>query len=100
MRLIVRTATIGTALACLAGPAAADSADAFLRREVLRVTPRCSANPQAPFIGRVAGDLGGQPNKTASFVGCFPTSLQCERWRLFASGRLRGRIIRATCDPR
>ncbi|RAI00925.1 hypothetical protein DLJ53_17000 [Acuticoccus sediminis] len=80
-------------------PAAADTAATWITPWRL-ATPRCADHPNAPVIGRIAGEVGFDSHKSVSFVGCFPSFEACYAWKGPLSGRFGGRIIINRCDPR
>lgn len=94
-------AVAATALMLPAAPAHATSA--YYAPDIARiqaVTPSCRANPGFAWEGRVSGILVGPPVSGTSFVGCFPTRADCERWRGPLSGYITGRLILNECRPR
>jgi hypothetical protein len=52
------------------------------------------------LVGRVSGVVNGNPTRGVSFVGCFYTFAECERWRIPVSGVVSGRITTNRCEPR
>jgi hypothetical protein len=101
-----RTAVAGTTVAVLlaispAGPASAQGIETpFFITRIEGVTPQCRDHPDAPFVGRVSGWMSGGPNRSVSFVGCFPSAPECESWRLFVSGQILGHLIQNRCEVR
>ncbi|MCF3935119.1 hypothetical protein L1787_17105 [Acuticoccus sp. M5D2P5] len=65
-------------------------------------TPSCRDNPQAPWIGRVAGNTQGILDQSipVSFVGCFPDQASCERWMGPASKIITSTLTQYSCRPR
>lgn len=97
-RLLTATAALVAVLA--AAPALADANSQFVIADIRSKTPSCRDNPDAPWIGRVSGILGGFPSRGAAFVGCFQTREACERWRGPVSGVFTARLTLNTCSPR
>lgn len=67
-----------------------------------RITPKCRDHPDAPWRGRVAGNIEGLWGgyMPVSWVGCFPTRASCEAWRGPVSGIITERITQNVCEPR
>lgn len=65
-------------------------------------TPRCAEHPDAPWIGRVAGNTEGMLDQSlpVSFVGCFPDKESCERWKMEASRIITTTFTQYSCKPR
>ncbi|MCF3935587.1 hypothetical protein L1787_19525 [Acuticoccus sp. M5D2P5] len=72
----------------------------FFIAEVDRATPKCRDYPDAPFVGRVSGIMGGSPARGVSFTGCFASYAACETWRQPLSGHIEGRLIQNRCEAR
>ena len=69
---------------------------------IRKATPPCQANPNSPIRGRVSGNTTGALDQTipVSFVGCFKTMRECDRWRGQASRIIDSTIIQYSCEPR
>lgn len=68
--------------------------------DVRRATPSCEANPTFPVVGRVVGDVGTDPRRRVSYVGCFPSFASCEQWRRPVSAVVTHRMILNRCELR
>ncbi|WP_157961638.1 hypothetical protein [Acuticoccus kandeliae] len=95
------------ALALVAGLLAAEPAVAQVDsqqdiNDIRNATPSCEANPQAPWIGRVAGNTQGILDQSipVSFVGCFNDQATCERWKGRASRIITTTLTQYSCKPR
>jgi hypothetical protein len=72
----------------------------FVIGRIDRATPKCRDRPDAPFVGRVSGVIGGVPTRGVSFQGCFYSRGECEAWRRLVSGEISGRLTQNRCEPR
>jgi len=101
IRFAVAAVLAAGAAPLAAAPAAAQGVNTqFLVAEIKSRTPRCRDVPEYDVVGRVSGVVGGHPTRTVSFVGCFPDLVACQAWRGPVSGRISGRLIQSTCEPR
>lgn len=102
VKFLAFTLAAVTGLAPLAtAPALAnDSTTPFISSPVMNLTPKCRDRPDAPFVGRVVGYIDLPPRGPESFVGCFYSLAECERWRVPVSGVISGRMVLNRCDPR
>lgn len=100
---MLRVAGLAVALAgvlALAVPASADYETTITFRAK---TPTCEANPGAPWLGRVSGQAENPITKLpvpASFVGCFKTKAECDRWRTRGTALMLFRLVENVCEPR
>ncbi len=100
---LASAAMVAAAVSASATGARADSTDKLmLYSQIAPITPMCSRNPNAPIIGRVAGNSGGFSggNSSVSFVGCFPSLADCEGWRRYAAGEVSPPLRQNVCEPR
>ena len=70
--------------------------------DIRKATPSCQDNPRSPIRGRVSGNTTGPLDDSirVSFVGCFKTMGECERWRGQASSIIDSTIVQYSCAPR
>lgn len=75
--------------------------DPQLIAEIRANTPSCRDHPDAPWIGRLAGNYDDLLDRTRmiSFVGCFPDRARCVAWLERSSGRM-PEITVYECRPR
>ena len=95
--------TLTALLVVAASQAAVAQVDTFNDiNNIRKATPSCQANPSSPIRGRVSGNTTGplDENIPVSFVGCFKTMRECERWRGQASRIIDSTIIQYSCAPR
>lgn len=79
-------------------PAEATNADLIIQAGAIReLTPQCRDYPNAPVRGFVVGNAGLYPTRTFSFVGCFQSLAECERWRRPVSNFVQYRMIQNRC---
>lgn len=72
----------------------------FAANDIRARTPSCRDNPNAPVKGYAVGQAGSMPTRTYSFVGCFNSMAECQRWLGPATGFFSGRIIQNRCEQR
>ncbi|MEW5423181.1 hypothetical protein [Amorphus sp. 3PC139-8] len=71
--------------------------------QIRKATPSCNANPNAQWVGRVSGSVEDDTTDQiipVSFVGCFTSEAECNRWKEKTSGFITGPIIQYTCNRR
>ncbi|MDQ0315979.1 hypothetical protein [Amorphus orientalis] len=94
-------AVCGLSVAALVTPVQATTLSEIAA--IRKATPSCNANPGAPWVGRVSGSVENDIDDRiipVSFVGCFQSQPECERWKEKTSGFITGPIIQYSCDAR
>lgn len=89
----------------LAMMASASAQTVWTPAEIAKVrdtAPNCREHPQNPWRGRVSGNGLGIRDQLVvlSFVGCFPSEAECERWKTRTGGAISGQIVQYSCAPR
>lgn len=100
MRIIIIVLAALVAASPMGLPTAAEASSTsliLLENRVRNQTPSCRQRPNAPVRGYVVGLAGTRPSRTLSFVGCFNSLAECERWRRPVSGVITRRIIQDRC---
>ncbi|MEO1104904.1 MAG: hypothetical protein ROR55_13765 [Devosia sp.] len=103
-RSFLRTLALCAALsAVLWVPVALAQSDGiFSVNRIRNATPKCADHPQYEWVGRVSGSTDSLLDRPmpVSFVGCFPTERECERWLGQASSIITTTLIQYSCKPR
>lgn len=98
---LMSAVVVAAALSVSASGASADTDKMYLYMKLGPITPLCSRHPDAPVIGRVAGNVGGfNGNSRVSFVGCFDSAAKCESWRRYAAGEVSAPLRQNVCESR